>query len=249
MKNIFFAIFYFLLISTVNAQQIIDPSQMDLNFGSLNTSDIVNGRVSFRDGSEKIISGSAFFVDAWMKGGVLDAKGNSFGNIWLKIDLLNNEINYKDKNGQPMVATNPLKYVVFKDSATNEKYEFVKGDQLKSTDKNIAITWFRLLINDKVSLCEQFKKSIRQTGPMATGAIEKSIVTEEHYFVQMNNKLVAFKKWNAWQTLFKDRKEQLSTFIKANHLRGKSADEYVSLINYYNSLLAIVGKHKKITQS
>ncbi|MBS1932469.1 MAG: hypothetical protein JST96_00620 [Bacteroidetes bacterium] len=248
MKTLFLCFIFFFITFFANSQQVLDPSQIDILF-SINSSDIVHGRISFPEASENITSGSVFFKDAWMKGAVLDAKGNSLGNVWLKLDLLNNEVNYKDKDGQRMIATTPLKYIVFKDSATNEKYEFVKGDQLKSADRTIAATWFRLLVNDKVSLCEQFKKFINRTDPFGTGAVEKNIVTEEYYFVQMNNKLIPFKRWNAWQILFKDRKEQLATFIKSNHLKGKSADEYVTLINYYNSLLGIVGKHKKITQS
>src|SRR5579871_1395915 len=140
MKKISFSVLLIAACVSSNAQQVIDLSKTDFSAAAPASLDVVKGQVYSPAKFVKVTSGTPFFKDEWMKGGVIDNEGNIYGNVWLKLNLIDNEVNYQAANGQEMVATNPLKYIILNDSVTNEKYEFIKGDQLKNSDKSLADT-------------------------------------------------------------------------------------------------------------
>jgi len=81
----------------------------------------------------------------------------------------------------------------------------------------------------------QTLKKIHETIPYGTATTEQEILTINYYFLQMNNNFARFK-WEDWQDPFKDKKDQLAQFIKTNHLKGKTTEDYTKLVEYYNTL-------------
>ena len=47
----------------------------------------------------KIVDGTPYFSDEWMKGNVVINGDNQFNGIYLKLDLYSNEVHYRDPKG------------------------------------------------------------------------------------------------------------------------------------------------------
>lgn len=222
--------------SLAHAQRVVDLTNDDYKVTAYGTaSTAVNGMIYSPVKFVKVTDGTPFFRQEWMKGSVIVDGGRMYSDLELRLNLVDNEVNYKDSTGQEMVAASPLSYVALTD-LKGTKYEFVKGSQLKNIDKTLTNVWFQLLVNDKkASLVKQIKKSIRETIAYGTATTEQQIVSIEYYFLQINGGFARFK-WDDWQDQFKDKKDEISQFIKNNHLKGKNSDDYVKLVKYYNSL-------------
>ena len=222
--------------SFARAQQVVDLTNNEYKMtGDGMAVTAVNGLIYSPVKFVKVTAGTPFFKEQWMKGILVAEGGQAYKNLMLRLNLMDNEVNYRDANGQEMVTTSPIKYVILTDSSVGVKYEFALGDQMKNADKSLARTWFQVLVNGKVSLCLQMNKRIHETIPYGTATTEQDIVTINYYYLQMNNNFTRFK-WEDWQDPFKDKKDQLAQFIKSNHLKGKSAEDYTKLVQYYNTL-------------
>lgn len=223
--------------SVARAQQVVDLTNTDYKLtgeGMAVTS--VNGLIYSPVKFVKVTAGTPFFKEEWMKGALVADGGQVYKNLSLRLNLMDNEVNYKAANGQEMVTSSPIKYVILSDSSTGTKYEFALGDQMKGADKVFGRTWFQVLVNDKkASLCLQMNKKIHEALTYGTATTEQDIVTINFYFLQLNNTFTRFR-WDDWQDVFKDKKDQLAQFIKSNHLKGKSSEEYTKLVTYYNTL-------------
>lgn len=222
--------------SFARAQQVVDLTNTDYKMGRDGmTVTAVNGLLYSPVKFIKVTAGTPFFKEQWMKGTLVAEGGQAYKNLALRLNLMDNEVNYKDAAGQEMVTTSPIKYIILTDSSVGAKYEFALGDQMKNADKSLARTWFQVLVNGKVSLCLQMNKKIHEAIPYGTATTEQDIVTINYYYLQMNNNFTRFR-WEDWQDQFKDKKDPLAQFIKSNHLKGKSAEDYTKLVQYYNTL-------------
>lgn len=96
-----------------------------------------------------------------MNGKVLLQNGRISKNLPLRLNLLENEVNYLGPDGQEMVITEPMRYLVMVDSAGME-YSFLHGDQL-TEDPALKSTWFQVLVDSRISLCRQIKKAVRES--------------------------------------------------------------------------------------
>jgi hypothetical protein len=234
---------YLLLTSLVfsclygKGQQVIDISRTDFNpagEGMAQTS--VNGLVYSPIKFVKLTAGSPFFKDQWMKGTLVLDDGKAYLNKQIRLNLFDNEVNYLDATGQEMVASSPIKRIVLNDTVSSVRYDFVLGDQLHSSDKSLGKIWFQVLVNDKVSLCDQIKKTMHESIAYGTATTDEDIVTANYYYLQMNGDLVRVKKWDELPELLKDKKDQINQYIGAHHLKGKSSDDFTQVVKYYNSL-------------
>ncbi|HEY4062264.1 MAG TPA: hypothetical protein VGM30_10205 [Puia sp.] len=232
-------IFTVIILSAASgrAQQVIDLSKGDYEARTINgdANSAVGGLVFSPVKFVRVTAGTPFFKEEWLKGTLVLDGGKAFANLWLRINLLDNEINYKDAAGREMVASSPVIYVLLTDSTTGKKYDFVRGSVLGLGENLLSRTLFQILVNEKVSLCKQMNKKIHETPTYGSATTEQDIMTIDFYYVRMNGNLSRFK-WDDWQELFKDKKDVLAKFIKENHLKGKSDEDYIKLVKYYNTL-------------
>src|ERR1700742_2823879 len=73
----------------------------------------------------KVIDGTPFFKEEWMKAIVADPLGRVYHVRAVRINLLENQLNFKDAGGKEMIATVPLRTVLLADSLSGETYSFV----------------------------------------------------------------------------------------------------------------------------
>jgi hypothetical protein len=186
----------------------------------------------------RVTSGTPFFSENWMKGTLVPTTGSkAYKGLLIRLNLLDNSVNYRDQHGDERVAQTALKFILLTDTTNGAEYSFIHGSQLSLTDKTLQKTWFQVLLNDKVSLCKQLRKSISEPNAYGSATAEQIIDTHPVYFVRMKDDFIPIKKWDELQGLFKDKKDQLTQYIAANHLKGRSEADFIQLVKYYNSLI------------
>ena len=236
MRPIPYIILFLLSAVLARAQQVVDVNKLEYNQVSSNGNITMsaNGVLSSPVKFIRVTSGTPYFSEYWTKGTLVLEGGKAYANLSLRLDLMNNEVEYKDVNGQEMTATSPIQYIFLTDSITGAKFDFVRGAQIGVGDKLLSKTFFQVLVNEKVSLLRQISKRAQESITYGSATQEESIVTINAYYVRMNGNLSRFK-WDDWQEIFKDKKDSLSAFIRTNHLKGKSEEDYIKLVTYYNT--------------
>jgi hypothetical protein len=218
-------------------QQVVDVSKNDFSSGSdRSIVTTVKGQTYQNTKYVKVTAGSPFFMDQWMKARLFDANGNSYAGNAVRLNLMDNQIHFLDASGTEIVATTPVHLIRLTDTTTGTQYTFIMGDLLPAADKSLARTWFQVLINDKISLCLQIKKTIHEDIAYGTSTTEEQIVNADWFYVQINNRFVRIKNWTDLLQLFSDKKDAVDSFVHDHHLKGKSTEDYIQLVQFYNSI-------------
>jgi hypothetical protein len=74
--------------------------------------------------------------------------------------------------------------------------------------------------------------------PYGSATIEQTIDTFGQYFVDVSSVLNRVKKFKDLSDLLKDKKDELNKYISSKKLTGKTDQDYIDLVTYYNKLLA-----------
>jgi len=185
----------------------------------------------------KLAPGSTpFFRDQWMKADLIDGSGKLYASNAVRLDLLDNIVNFRDPaSGQEMIASDSIKWVRLTDTVKGIHYMFVMGDQLPAVKKTQAGVWFQVLVNDKVSLCHQMRKTVHQTVVFGDGP-QTTISTDDFYFLSAKGLWMALTGWKDLQGYLDDKKDTIDKYIQDHHLKGKAPQDYIELVQYYNSL-------------
>jgi hypothetical protein len=220
-----------------NAQQVIDVANENA-FTNVRQSVLsaASGQTFQPNKFVRVNSGSPFFKGQWFSAQLFDADGNRYTCPNVRLNLLDNEVNFLDATGTELINRTPIKQIQLTDTVSGSHYLFIRGDQIHEADKSEAHIWLQVLVNDKVSLCRQQKKTIHETIPYGTSTTEEDIFTIDIYFVRMKNSFIRVRSWQDFLQLFADKKVAVDQFVSAHHLKGKSEDDYTQLVQFYNSL-------------
>ncbi|MES1216799.1 MAG: hypothetical protein ABUT20_14885 [Bacteroidota bacterium] len=184
----------------------------------------------------RVISGSPFFKEDWMKGVALLENGNSARCNHMKLDLLSGEIIYKDSAGTELTAISPIVRLTLTDSISGKDYVFINTSTARSSGKRSNDGWYLLLESGTASLYKKIKKTIRESQPYNSGVTEQTIDTKNLYFLEISNEFTAVKKLNDISSALTDKKIELDKFIDASKLNGKTEMDFISVVAKYNDL-------------
>jgi len=235
MKSVLFCLVFFFTMAC-GAQRVIDVSKTDESpFRGLFY--VVGGHPFSMAKYAKVTEGSPYFKDEWMKGSVIVKSGEQYDNQLLRLDLISNELHYLDSTGQEMITTEKAVEVIFKDSVSGRQYRFVHSSAIAVPKSERPLTgWYQLLRMGAANLFRRFQKEIVETRPYGAATYEESIKTSSNYFLAYKEEFYRIKKIKDIPDIFSDKKNELNKFINSKELSGKNDSDYISVIEYYNSL-------------
>jgi len=229
-------IFFFLLFiffSVVGfAQRIIDVDKLEGS--ALNYFRTVNGEPSMYTKFVRLVEGTPYFSDKWMKGNVF-IEENEYRNFYLRVNILETTLEFMDRKGEQMICTMPIKEVLLKDSLSGTNYRFFHSSFLPQNPE-IRQSWLLELVTGTAKLYKLEKKQINEIRPYGSATTEQHIISSYGYFILFNNELRRIKKLSDVTELLSGKKEALEEFIKSNRLNVKSEKDLVRLIEHFNSL-------------
>ena len=231
--------FLLILFSTVSifsfGQRTVDVGKTDLNVTSPNIMFTVGGTPFVNAKFAKIVSGSPFFYEEWLKGNVFMNGGKEYSGLFLKLDLLDNELHYLDQSGVEMVSTSELQKLVLFDTIAQQVFTFINSSFINSGNLPQK-GWYLLLSTGNASLFKKLHKVVRENQPYNSATVEQHVETSSRYFVLYENVFTEIKKIKDVPDILIDKKEQLLKYIKENNLKGKTDKEFLTLLNFYNGV-------------
>jgi hypothetical protein len=163
-------------------------------------------------------------------------KGAIYPRIMVRLDLMANELQYVGPNGNELVATTPVRTVTLQDSITEKEFKFVNSVFLQLA-KDMQPGWYQQLTTGIATLYKKAQKSITEDKPYGSATVEQTIDTYSQYYIEIKSSLVRVKKIREIPELLKDKKDELIKYISSHKLSGKTDDDYIELVAYYNTLL------------
>jgi hypothetical protein len=224
----------------VFAQRVIDVNQKTNETPNRNLLYVVGGQPFSLAKYTKVVEGTPYLSENWMRGTVIVNSGSQYDNQLLRLDLIENELHYLDSAGREMIATEPVVEVLLTDSLTGKRYRFVHSSAIAVTEKP-ARGWYELLTTGTTAgtanLFRQFHKEIVETRPYGSATYEESIKTSSYFFVAYNNAFTPVKRVKDLPTILGAKKTELNNFISSRELSGKSESDFISVVEYFNSLV------------
>ncbi|WP_207493597.1 hypothetical protein [Aridibaculum aurantiacum] len=181
----------------------------------------------------RVVEGSPFFNNSWLKSNYINPVTKK--NVIMRLDLLSNEVHYKDENGNILISTTPIKQLLLVDTVRNIQYHFLHSSVLDS-DKKLIDGWYQEIIFGKASLYKHHGKQVTETLPYGQATYEQKIFTVSTYYVMKDNELVKLKKINDLENVLYERSKEVAAYLKSKKLKGKDDEDYYDTISMYNQL-------------
>lgn len=223
------------LHSTLCSQtNVVDVGKTDVNTSN-NMFYVVGGSPFITTKYVKVVSGTAYFNENWMRGKVMLPSGKVYDSLRLRLDLLAEELQYINPAGTELIATTAIKGVTLIDSISGEPSHFVHSDFIPVPDIP-SKGWYQYLVAGTGNLYKKTIKLISERRPYGASTVEQSIQSSDQYYIYANRVFSRVKKLNELPALLSDKKEEISKFIADKKLNGKKESDYISVITYYNEL-------------
>ncbi len=219
---------------SLQAQRTVDVADGNASAMSPSFFSVVGGEPVVFAKFAKIVEGTPYFSDEWMKGNVVMNGEKQFTGVYLKLDLYNNEVHYRDPKGNELIAITPIQRIILFDSTAQLVFSFVNGEYINANGH--LRSWYQLLAEGNASVFKQIEKHMNENKPYGSATIERSVQTTFQYYALYNGNFIQLKKFKEIPDVLNDKKDEVSKYTKANNLSGKTDDDYRAVFNYYNGL-------------
>ena len=201
MLKLFHLFIPLLIINYSYGQKTVDVSKSDDNIYLSN----YRGNV-FVDKYVTVVKGTPYFKEEWLKSNIIGALNKP---VAIKLDLLANEVHFRDQKGQELVAVTDLNQIVLTDSMANERYKFIHSSVINTSDK-IEPGWYQQLVDGKATLYKFYKKSLSENKPYGSATTEQTIETSTQYYLLLNGDFTEIKKFNDLPELLTKKTKEVS---------------------------------------
>jgi hypothetical protein len=184
------------------------------------------------------LKGSPYFVNDWSKGVIKQSNGQSIKDVEVKYDQLQDELIFKDVNGQELGFAVPvvefkIDYVVnglAKSSLFRNGFEPFRG----STE----LSYYEVLYNGQLKLAKKNTKRVEEYREYNSAITTKSIIERTKYYYYTTNKLSEFNADNkSILKAFGESATPLLEYIKENKLNLKTEEDLIKMFNFYSTQL------------
>jgi hypothetical protein len=183
----------------------------------------------------RVVSGSPYFNEDWMKGIVIISNGARARCDFIKLDLLTGDLLYKDSTDNELVATTPVKQLTLTEPVSGKECVFLNSSFLNLTGEDVS-GWYEVLESGTVLLYKKIKKSVSESKPYNSATTEQTINTTNQYFVVVGKSITPVKKPKDIVAVLADKENLLNQFISSNKLNGKTDADFSAVVAHYNSL-------------
>lgn len=187
------------------------------------------------------VEGSPFYPDEYLRANVYVRKGKIYTGIYVKFNLQENLVLYKQDDGTEMSAATPIKRVIFTDTSYDWIfYNTIFESGFPSIDNQNENTIYEVLDSGKVKLLKYH--AVKFTDKKYYGQASMTRVFEqfELYYAYLPNGTIKKmeKGIEFFLSLFTDKKEEISKYIDTEKLKCRKESDWKKAIAYYNSLFS-----------
>lgn len=230
--KLFFSFACLIMMQAVMAQRVIDVDKYEGS--ALNFFRTVGGEPVMNTKFVRLVDGTPYFTESWLKGNVF-IEESEYRNLYLRVNMLETALEFRDIRGEAMVCTQPIKKVILKDSVKGLQYSFTHSSFLPE-NPDFKRMWLLQLAEGKAGLYKLEKKQLNESRPYGSATTEQRITSINSFYVLFNNQLTRVKKTTDIADILSSQKAALLDYIKSNRLGQKDEKDMVQLVNYFNTL-------------
>lgn len=219
-------VFVFLLLSATSAY-----SQGAVSGQLGNLRDMYGAPVSTINYSNT--KGSPFLLDEWAMGTVKLLRGDSFKDIALKYEIVNDMLIFKDPiSGQSLGFKDAVQEFTIIDNTDSPHREllFRRGFGPNSNQ------FFQVLEEGGVQLIKRNSKIVKESREFNSASTTKAFYSVFDYYIIKGGEMIRIRKFKNDILANLDKHDQLEAFIKRSNLGFKSEEDLIKVIVHYNSL-------------
>lgn len=230
----FFLFILLLPALAASTQKTVDVGKEPVSFAS-NQLFTVGGEAYVKTKFARVVEGSAFFAEEFMQGAIILSEGREYKYKLVRLNLIDGQVNYINEQGAELVATTPIREVVFWDTLHKKDHRFVQSDYIEA-DKKPEKDFYELLQAGAAELYKQHKKALVESQQYGNATYEQRILTELRYFILHNKKWQRIKKLKDLPETLSDKKKELQQFISTQKLSADTEENFEKVVGYYNGL-------------
>jgi hypothetical protein len=234
MKSFFFIALCLCALFSPAQKKTVDVTTGNVNAMSPSFFNVVGGEPIVSVKFARLVEGTAFFKDEWMKGDVVLTGERQYHGIYLKLDLYDNEVHFQDQKGNEMIATSLIQKLILFDTTAQQVFNFINGEFIRANGH--VKGWYQLLSDGKASLFKKINKQIHEVKQYGSATVEQSIISLPRYYILYNGTFTEIKKLKDLPNILVDKKEEIAQYIKSHNLSGKTDSDFEIILNYYNGL-------------
>ncbi|GAC1305038.1 MAG: hypothetical protein NVSMB24_13410 [Mucilaginibacter sp.] len=183
------------------------------------------------------IEGSAFLSDQWAKGMVKMADGRTFKDVLLKYDEVKDELYFKDKKGDTLIFSDPVREFKVEYASGDELHEKLFRDGYKNIPNSSENSFFEVLSDGTAQLLKRTTKSIAESKEYNSTTVVRRFDENIKYYIIVSEKIVPIKRdKKSILAALPNKHPQLENFMRTNNINLKNDEDLVKLMAYYNSL-------------
>jgi len=178
----------------------------------------------------RVVEGTPFFDTTWMQGTATTPDGNKTKATPMRLNLLDNEVNYRDASGNEMIATIALKTLKLTQAATSKSWQFEYFGKAAPADQPGG--WMEILTTTpQAVLYKRQYKQILESKPYGSSITEQRVNTSLKYYLLYNQQLQEIKKSDDLLKIAPDKAGPLQTAIKETKGKNDKDNYYLQIIN------------------
>lgn len=209
-----------LISTTIHAQSVQD----------------LGGRV-FKETNSSNISGTPYISNNWSKGTILTTSNQLHKDMEIKYDLFNKILLFKNKTGEVLQSSIPVKEFTVQSMVKNVLVErLFRSGYLPTADLGTD-TFYEVLYNGDVQFLKLNKKVLFEEREYS-GTTVKTYQDKISYFIALKNNAPELVNKNAASVVkaIGDREAELNDYIKNQKLNLRDDADIIKLLSYYTSI-------------
>ncbi|MBL7739985.1 MAG: hypothetical protein JNK14_12270 [Chitinophagaceae bacterium] len=228
---------YFVLPAAAGYSQakVVDVGKENVQISSLLFYSVGGEPVS-RAKYVRVVAGTPYFSEHFMKGKLAMGDGRMYDSLQLKLDMVDHTLLFIGKDGSELVATTSVKGVTLTDSLTGRQHHFIHSSYLPLA-KNMDKGWYEILASGHAILYKYIRKEIKENKPYGSATTEQTIEHTGEYYVFHQNNFRRVKKIKELPEILAGKKEELSNYAGQKKWTGKSDEDYAELVTFFNKLI------------
>jgi len=176
--------------------------------------------------------GSPFFDPEYLPANIVLATGQRYENVFIKINLLSNEVIYKTPEGKELAVLPAIKLVELNKNGNLLFFEYGFPVFEKQNHKTI----YQVLTKGKVSLLKYFFVQVTEAKPYGSATMLRTIEKFPRLFLydQSMSLKKAPKSNEDLLSLYKEDGTKLQSILQKNNLKIKKEEDFIKCISKLN---------------
>lgn len=185
----------------------------------------------------RVASGTPYLFDNFLPAIVVLGNGTGYEGVRVRLNLVENELQYRDSKGMELVTKVPMKQLVIRDTVRGGEHTLVSSFALPPGAPKEG--WYELLADGPLQLLQLRERRLVTEKPFNSASEEQRIENRDRLFVLAAGKYTEVKKPRDLAPFFAGRQKEMDALLKQQRDRELEWTQAATeAIRHFNGLQA-----------